>query len=135
MRLCAALRSRQTALHLQLQVPSLSPSSPSRSLDLEEDRRRQEKWQEEQERLLQVKRCSLLLCFGRLEVGARRILVLCFFVVFFSHQAQYQRDQERLEAEWRRAQRDATGELRKEAEIPGAFLQEAVIITQMRKCA
>lgn len=60
-------------------MPSLSSSSPSWSWDLEEDRRRQEKWQEEQERLLQ-------------------------------------RDQERLEAEWRRAQRDATGELLQEAE-------------------
>ncbi|XP_075876556.1 uncharacterized protein LOC142884622 isoform X6 [Nelusetta ayraudi] len=69
-----------------LQVPSLSSSSPSWSWDREEDRRRQEKWQEEQERLLQ-------------------------------------RDQERLEAEWRRAQRDATGELRQEAEGPGAFLR------------
>ncbi|KAM7424309.1 hypothetical protein PAMA_000580 [Pampus argenteus] len=36
-----------------LQVPSLSPSSPSWSWDREEDRRRLEKWQEEQERLLQ----------------------------------------------------------------------------------
>lgn len=42
-------------MHYQLQVPSLSPSSPSWSWDREEDRRRQEKWQEEQERLLQVK--------------------------------------------------------------------------------
>ncbi|XP_030582328.1 LIM domain only protein 7b isoform X2 [Archocentrus centrarchus] len=38
-----------------LQVPSLSPSSSSWSWDLDEDRRRQEKWQEEQERLLQEK--------------------------------------------------------------------------------
>ncbi|KAM7405999.1 hypothetical protein PAMP_000405 [Pampus punctatissimus] len=36
-----------------LQVPSLSPSSPSWLWDREEDRRRLEKWQEEQERLLQ----------------------------------------------------------------------------------
>nr|XP_046246081.1 LIM domain only protein 7b isoform X3 [Scatophagus argus] len=36
-----------------LQVPSLSPSSPSWSWDREEDRRRHEKWLEEQERLLQ----------------------------------------------------------------------------------
>lgn len=43
------------SVYHQLQVPSLSPSSSSWSWDREEDRRRQEKWQEEQERLLQVK--------------------------------------------------------------------------------
>uniref|UniRef100_A0A8L0DNT0 LIM domain 7a n=1 Tax=Oncorhynchus mykiss TaxID=8022 RepID=A0A8L0DNT0_ONCMY len=38
-------------------VPSIAPSNHW-SWDLEEERRRQEKWQKEQERLLQVKHCS-----------------------------------------------------------------------------
>lgn len=63
----------------------------------------------------------------------RAVLCCVFFfvVVFFGifRKAQYQRDQERLEAEWRRAQRDATGELREETEVPGASLRERGIIT------
>ncbi|XP_077421019.1 LIM domain only protein 7-like isoform X2 [Vanacampus margaritifer] len=60
-----------------LQVPSLTPSSSSWSWDLEGDHRRQQKWQEEQERLLQ---------------------------------AQYERDQRRLQAEWQKAKHDAIEE-------------------------
>ncbi|XP_077375630.1 LIM domain only protein 7b isoform X2 [Festucalex cinctus] len=60
-----------------LQVPSLTPSSSSWSWDLEGDHKRQQKWQEEQERLLRV---------------------------------QYERDQQRLEAEWQKAKRDAIEE-------------------------
>lgn len=46
-------------LHHQLQVPSLSPSTSSWMWNYEEERKRQQKWQEEQERLLQVKAFSL----------------------------------------------------------------------------
>ena len=52
--LCDAAGAHSLSACLQLQVPALSPSSSSWSWDREEDRRRQEKWQEEQERLLQV---------------------------------------------------------------------------------
>lgn len=41
-------------LHHHLQEPSLSPSSSSWMWNYEAERRRQQKWQEEQERLLQV---------------------------------------------------------------------------------
>uniref|UniRef100_A0A665VF00 LIM domain 7a n=1 Tax=Echeneis naucrates TaxID=173247 RepID=A0A665VF00_ECHNA len=41
-------------LYLQIPVPSITPSSSRWSWDPEEERRRQEKWQKEQERLLQV---------------------------------------------------------------------------------
>ena len=40
--------------HYQLPVPTITPSSNRWSWDPEEERRRQEKWQKEQERLLQV---------------------------------------------------------------------------------
>lgn len=42
------------SLCLQIPVPSITPSSSRWSWDPEEERRRQEKWQKEQERLLQV---------------------------------------------------------------------------------
>lgn len=98
-------------------MPSLSPSSPSRSWDLEEDRRRQEKWQEEQERLLQVKTAS---CVSAEPKFSPRRASSCFFFLslFISGKAQYQRDQERLEAEWQQARRDAASELHAEAEVP-----------------
>lgn len=38
----------------QIPVPALTPSSSRWSWDPEEERKRQEKWQKEQERLLQV---------------------------------------------------------------------------------
>ena len=42
-------------MRVQLQVPSLKPSSSNWSWDHEEERKRQERWQEEQERHLQVR--------------------------------------------------------------------------------
>ena len=42
-------------LRVQLQVPSLKPSASNWSWDHEEERKRQERWQEEQERHLQVR--------------------------------------------------------------------------------
>ncbi|XP_068178823.1 LIM domain only protein 7-like isoform X2 [Antennarius striatus] len=116
-----------------LQVPSLSPASSSSSWNHEEDRRRQEKWQEEQERLLQVGLVSITeprRLDGRLIFISRwkavhvcvyvcacvRVCVcvcvcLCVCACVCVFQEQYQRDQERLEAEWRRDQQDAMGEL------------------------
>jgi len=41
-------------LRVQIPVPSIIPSSSRWSWDPEEERKRQEKWQKEQERLLQV---------------------------------------------------------------------------------
>lgn len=66
-------------VHRQLQVPSLSPSSSSWSWDLEEDRRRQEKWQEEQERLLQV--CFFSFTNTMRENIFQLALELCFLCV------------------------------------------------------
>ena len=40
----------------QIPVPALTPSASRWSWDPEEERRRQEKWQKEQDRLLQVSR-------------------------------------------------------------------------------
>lgn len=74
--------------------------------------------------------CLVGLSAARSHRSPRAVLCcvcVCVVVVysFPFREAQYQRDQDRLEAEWRRAQRDATGELREEeAEVPGAFLQK-----------
>lgn len=45
--------------HLQIPVPSITPSASRWSWDPEEERKRQEKWQKEQERLLQVHKGTL----------------------------------------------------------------------------
>ncbi len=109
------------SVHHQLQVPSLSPSSSSWLWDQEEDRRRQEKWQEEQEHLLQVTHSTAarsLTLLVNLDLHLKfQALYECVCVFVFVFQEQYQRDQERLEAEWQRAQQDAAGELSRKSEV------------------
>ena len=117
---CVALWSWWSLfVHHQLQVPSLSPSSSSWSWDREEDRRRQEKWQEEQERLLQVKtdftNKEVLNTPWNIDFQLKHLVCVCVCLLFF--QEQYQRDQERLEAEWRRAQQEAMGESCRKSEV------------------
>uniref|UniRef100_A0A673CWY2 LIM domain 7a n=1 Tax=Sphaeramia orbicularis TaxID=375764 RepID=A0A673CWY2_9TELE len=54
------LKSSEFFCLLQIPVPSITPSSSRWSWDPEEERKRQEKWQKEQERLLQVYKGTLL---------------------------------------------------------------------------
>ncbi|XP_035860424.1 LIM and calponin homology domains-containing protein 1 isoform X12 [Sander lucioperca] len=79
------------------------------SWDPDEERKRQERWQQEQERMLQVHSIP-----QRVKHGAR----VC--------KEKYQREQEKLKEEWEKAQREVAEEERKYHEEERRILEETV---------
>ncbi|XP_055363139.1 LIM and calponin homology domains-containing protein 1 isoform X2 [Betta splendens] len=100
--------------------------------DPNEERKRLERWQQEQERLLQVPRWNSVHVHG--SVNRRHKLhwlrVICGSAVIslytVSLQEQYQKEQEKLKKEWEKAQLEVEEEERKHNEEERRILEETV---------